>query len=62
VYPANIDYSKLPKSNTNTHTVVKGDTMYNVCKRYNISVAQLMQWNNLSEQSIKLGQVLKIQP
>lgn len=62
VYPAYIDYNKLPKSNSGLHTVVKGDTMYNICKRYNISVAQLMQWNNLSDQSVKLGQVLKIRP
>ena len=61
VYPTSIDYSKLPKSTTGLHTVIKGDTMYNICKRYNISIAQIMEWNNLSEQSIKLGQVLKIQ-
>lgn len=62
VYPKVIDYNKLPKSTTGTHTVVKGDTMYNICKRYNISTAQLTEWNNLPDQSVKLGQVLKIQP
>lgn len=62
VYPKVIDYNKLPKSTTGVHTVVKGDTMYNICKRYNISIAQIMEWNNLSEQTVKLGQVLKIQP
>jgi len=36
--------------------------MYNVAKRYNISIPQIMEWNNLSDQSVKLGQVLKIQP
>ncbi len=62
VYPTSIDYSKLPKSKTGIHTVIKGDTMYNICKRYNISIAQITEWNNLSDQSVKLGQVLKIQP
>ena len=62
VYPKVIDYSKLPKSTTGTHTVIKGDTMYNICKRYTISIAQLTEWNNLPDQSVKLGQVLKIQP
>lgn len=47
-------------TNSTTHTVVKGDTMYNISKRYNITIAQIMEWNNLSEQSIKLGQVLKV--
>jgi uncharacterized protein (DUF427 family) len=60
VYPASIDYNKLPKTTSGLHTVVKGDTMYNICKRYNISVAQLTEWNNLSDQNVKLGQVLKI--
>jgi len=51
------------KSTTNNalYTVVKGDTLYNISKRFNISIAQIMEWNQLSEQSIKLGQVLKIQ-
>ena len=62
VYPKVIDYNSLPKSTTGTHTVVKGDTMYNISKRYNISIAQIVEWNNLSDQSVKLGQVLKIQP
>ena len=62
VYPKVIDYSKLPKSTTGIHTVVKGDTMYNICKRYTITIAQLTEWNNLPDQSVKLGQVLKIQP
>ncbi|MDB5228499.1 MAG: hypothetical protein JWN78_2692 [Bacteroidota bacterium] len=62
IYPSVIDYGKLPKSTNAFHTVIKGDTMYNISKRYNISLSQIMEWNNLSDQNIKLGQVLKIQP
>jgi LysM repeat protein len=62
IYPAVIDYSKLPKSDSGFHLVVKGDTMYNICKRYGITTAQLMEWNNLPDQSVKLGQTLKITP
>jgi LysM repeat protein len=62
VYPAVIDYDNLPKSTTGIHTVIKGDTMFNIVKRYKISIQQLMEWNNLSEQTVKLGQQLKIQP
>lgn len=62
IYPAVIDYDNLPKSTTGIHIVVKGDTMFNIAKRYKISVQQLMEWNNLSEQTVKLGQQLKIQP
>lgn len=62
VYPAVTEYDKLPKSSSGKHLVVKGDTMYNISKRYNISITEIMEWNNLSDQSVKLGQVLKIQP
>ena len=62
VYPAQIDYANLPKSSNGYHTVVKGDTLYNIAKRYQISLAQLQEWNEMSEQTVKLGQVLKIQP
>ena len=62
VYPASIDYSGLPKSTTGKHTVVKGDTLYNIAKRYGVTIQQLMDWNKMTEQSVKLGQVLKVQP
>ena len=45
-------------SNKSLHIVVKGDTMYNICKRYSISISQLQEWNNLPDNSIKLGQTL----
>jgi len=50
------------KNLTNYHTVVKGDTMYNISKRYNITIDQLKEWNNMAETNIQLGQNLKIQP
>lgn len=43
-----------------THVVVKGDTLYNICKRYNVTVDQLKVWNNLEDINIKLGQKLKV--
>ncbi len=43
-----------------THIVVKGDTVYNICKRYNITEAQLKEWNNLETITIKLGSKLQV--
>lgn len=43
-----------------THVAVKGDTAYGICKRYEITIAQLKEWNNLSDASIKLGQKLQV--
>ena len=43
-----------------THTVVLGDTLAALAQRYNISVADLTQLNNLSSTVIRIGQTLKI--
>jgi hypothetical protein len=42
------------------HTVVKGDTLYNVSKRYGLTVDALMRLNNLTSTNISLGQVLRV--
>ena len=43
-----------------THIVVMGDTLYNICKRFNVTEAQLKKWNGLSSITIKLGQKLQV--
>lgn len=43
-----------------THVVVKGDTLYNICKRYGVTVDQIKQWNNRVDATITLGQKLKV--
>jgi len=43
------------------YKVGRGETLYNISKRFQISVARLVQFNNLkNEQDIKVGQVLRI--
>lgn len=46
--------------NSDTWTVVKGDTLYNISKRTNTTIEQLMELNNLSSSLIKIGQVLRL--
>ena len=42
-----------------TYTVVKGDTLTKIAKRYGTTVAQLCEWNNISNANlIKVGQKL----
>lgn len=49
--------------NAATHTVIRGDTVYNVSKRYQISQMDLRAWNNLNEDNtISIGQVLRVKP
>lgn len=42
------------------HTVEKGDTMFSISKRYDVSISQIQEWNNLTTTSVQLGQRLKI--
>jgi LysM repeat protein len=42
------------------YTVKSGDTLWSIAKKYNVPVEQLKQLNNLSSNSLTIGQVLKI--
>src|SRR5690554_643752 len=42
------------------YTIMRGDTLSDIAKRFNISVSQLQQQNNLSSPVIKVGQTLRI--
>lgn len=44
----------------NEHEVIKGDTLYSISKRYNIAIDELKRKNNISENSIAIGQRLQI--
>lgn len=48
------------KPNVDQHQVVKGDTLYSISKRYNISLEELRKKNNISENAISIGQLLQI--
>ena len=50
-----------PTITTHTYTVVKGDTLYSISKKYNVTVRQLQQLNGLSGTQLSVGQVLNIQ-
>lgn len=44
----------------NQYLVQKGDTLYNLSKRFFLSVDELIDLNNLADNGIKLGQILII--
>ncbi|MDO5058386.1 MAG: peptidoglycan DD-metalloendopeptidase family protein [Neisseria sp.] len=48
--------------NAATHTVVRGDTVYNISKRYNITQDNLRAWNNIVDNNIGVGQILRVKP
>jgi phosphate transport system substrate-binding protein len=43
-----------------TYTVVKGDTLSVIAKKYSVTVADLRSWNSLKNDNVKIGQVLKV--
>lgn len=52
--------SNSPKTTSKTHEVKKGDTLYNISKRYDTTVEDLQQLNRLSDSHIQIGQELII--
>ncbi len=59
--------TELDQPETNTpetpvfHTIVKGDTLWNISKRYNTTVDTLKKLNNLTSDQIQLGMKLRVQ-
>lgn len=49
-----------PVANDGTYTVIKGDTLYNISKRFNLTVDELKSLNSMTDDVIKLGQTLKV--
>jgi membrane-bound lytic murein transglycosylase D len=42
------------------YVVQKGDNLGNIAKKYNVTVADIKEWNNLSNASIQLGMSLQV--
>ncbi|MBQ8219424.1 MAG: LysM peptidoglycan-binding domain-containing protein, partial [Bacilli bacterium] len=54
---------KIPGNNDtspNTYTVKKGDTLYQIANKYNVSVEEIKKLNNLTTNNLSINQVLKI--
>lgn len=45
---------------TATHIVQPKEGLYTISKKYNISIQQLKDWNNLASDDVKIGQELKV--
>jgi LysM repeat protein/lysophospholipase L1-like esterase len=52
---------KTDKSQTTyTHTVQKNETLYSISKQWNVSISDLRQWNDLTDNNIHAGQQLTV--
>lgn len=55
--------SEMPTSTGRiTYAVSKGDTLYSISRKYNITVKELQKWNGLNGTALNIGQVLVIKP
>lgn len=43
-----------------TYTVQRGDTLYSIARKYNTTVRELQELNNLSSPNLSIGQIIKI--
>lgn len=44
----------------NTYTVVAGDSLWGISKKYNVTIDNLKKWNGLTSDILKIGQTLKL--
>ena len=62
-YTKTTNPEEAPKPNVPTsfnYTVASGDTLWGIANKYDITIANLYDWNNLSSSTILVGQKLKI--
>lgn len=45
-----------------THTVERQETLFSISKQYGVTISELKQWNNLSNNNLEVGQQLTIYP
>lgn len=54
------NYTPPQDTNTITYIVKRGDSLYSIANKYNTSVSTIKSLNNLSSNSLSIGQSLKI--
>lgn len=53
-------YKTHAQTLNNTYTVVAGDSLWGISRRYNVSIDNLKKWNNLTSDGLNIGQTLKL--
>ena len=56
-----VEDKKVEVKPTTTYTVVKGDNLTKIAKKYNTTIALVKQWNKLTSDSLFVGQKLTME-
>lgn len=59
-YKSKSKYQKKTNTTTKTYVVKRGDNLGAIAAKYDVSVAELKQWNRIKGSNIQLGQRIKI--
>ena len=57
---AGVPYTPPEGSNTNFYTVVKGDSLWSIARKFGVTVQALRDANNLTSDTLTVGQLLRI--
>jgi len=57
-----INEQTVATENDALHTVTKGETLYSLSSKYNVTVARIMKINNLKDTNLHIGQRIIIRP
>ena len=61
INPANLDKKREEMANT-VHIVKKGETLGGIARKYHVTTAQIMRWNNIKNaHKLSIGQKLRIE-
>ena len=58
---ANVSEDKVSnRKSDSTHEVARGESLYSISKKYQVTVPQLKEWNHLTTDNLQIGQSLTI--
>lgn len=57
---ANVDQIQKDNSKKQTHKIKKGESLFSISKKYNVTIEDLKQWNRLESNNLNMGQELVV--
>lgn len=52
--------ASVPEAEYKVHTVKKGEGLWDIARQYNVTIEDIVKWNDLNDTKIKMGEKLKI--